>query len=246
MVTRAVAGPERLCLFYRPNSSIDKKGQDILALWHKQRRPQSLHTIRSQTSMIHKTMVAVKQKFDDADDNGNGILELDEVHGMMHITGIRLSALEVEWLFGECYAPMDLSQEKGRSVTGRGGTVKEKPKGSDKSNGVGFAEELEDVKELDARPEKTKKSKNAQFDKYGRVSYVEERDKSTWPVKGDKVMLQPEVLYENPRNILQENCLGPEDVGTVVQVDLDSTLLNFEVEFKGEKSWCKSRCVLCE
>ena len=111
MVTRAVAGPDRLCLFYRPDHLIDKKAQDILSLWHRSRRPQSLHSIRSQTSMIHRTMVEVKQKFDDADDNGNGILELAEVQAMMEITGIKLSKLEVEWLFAECYAPMDLAAE---------------------------------------------------------------------------------------------------------------------------------------
>ena len=238
MVTRAVAGPDRLCLFYRPDHLIDKKAQDILSLWHRSRRPQSLHSIRSQTSMIHRTMVEVKQKFDDADDNGNGILELDEVQGMMEITGIKLSKLEVEWLFAECYAPMDLAAENGRSATGRGGAVKEKPKGGDKSN--------EDVKEIGGDAEKTDASartKKPRFDKHGQVIKEIQRDTSNWPVLGDEVMLQPEVLYENPRNILGVNCLGPEDVGTVTQVDLDSTLMNFEVQCNGQKSWCKSHCL---
>lgn len=193
--------------------------------------------------MIHRTMAEVKSQFDDADDNGNGILELDEVQSMMNITGIKLSQLEVEWLIAECYAPMDLSAEKGRSVTGRGGAVKEKSKGSDKSNGVGFAKEIEDVKEIDGNPKKKDSpKKKKRFDKAGRLIEEQQRDTSDWPVLGDKVMLQPEVLYENPRNILGVNCLGPEDVGTVVQVDLDSTLMNFEVEFKGQKSWCESHC----
>ncbi len=193
--------------------------------------------------MIHRTMAEVKQKFDEADDNGNGILELDEVQDMMKITGIKLSQLEVEWLVAECYAPMDLSTEKGRSATGRGGAIKAESKGSDKSNGVGFAEVIEDVKEIDGNPEKKESpKKKKRFDKAGKLIVEQERDTSNWPVLGDKVMLQPEVLYENPRNILSVNCLGPEDVGTVVQVDLDSTLMNFEVEFRGQTSWCESSC----
>ena len=238
MVTRAVAGIDRLSLFYRPDYLIDKKAQDILALWHKQRRPQSIHFIRSQASAIHRTMAEVKKQFNAADDNGNGILELCEVQGMMEVTGIKLSSIEVEWLFWECYAPMDLTAEKGRSATGRGGVIKEKPKGN-KSKDVGFSRRPEDVKESPAKAEKKEAPKKKRFDKAGRVIEELERDKSKWPVLGDKVMLQPEVLYENPRNVLA-NCLGPEDVGTVVQVDLDSALMNFEVEFNGQKSWCKS------
>lgn len=227
MVTRAVAGIERLSLFYRPDHLIDKKAQNILALWHKQRRPQSIHFIRSQASAIHRTMAEVKRQFEAADDNGNGILELAEVQGMMEVTGIKLSVLEVEWLFWECYAPMDLTAEKGRSATGRGGMVKEKPKASN-------------TKEINEAAKK-EAPKKKRFDKAGRLIEELERDKSTWPVLGDKVMLQPEVLYENPRNVLA-NCLGPEDVGTVVQVDLNSALMNFEVECKGQKSWCESFC----
>ena len=148
IVTRAVAGIDRLSLFYRPDNLVDKKVQEIMALWHKQRRPQSLHSIRSKTSEIHRTMMEVKKQFDDADDNGNAILELDEVKGMMEITGIKLSTLEVEWLFAECYAPCDMSQEKGKSATGRGGTVRAKKTGggSDKSNGVAFADDLDKVR----------------------------------------------------------------------------------------------------
>ena len=228
MVTRAVAGIDRLSLFYRPDYLIDKKAQNILALWHKQRRPQSIHFIRSQASAIHRTMAEVKRQFEAADDNGNGILELAEVQGMMEVTGIKLSALEVEWLFWECYAPMDLTVENGRSATGRGGTVKEKSK-------------ISNVKEIPGKAETKEAPKQTRFDKAGRVIVQLDRDKSNWPVLGDKVMLQPEVLYENPRNVLA-NCLGPEDVGTVVQVDLDSTLMNFEVECKGQKSWCESPC----
>ena len=48
------------------------------------------------------------------------VVSLAEVQAMMEITGIKLSKLEVEWLFAECYAPMDLAAENGRSATGRG------------------------------------------------------------------------------------------------------------------------------
>jgi hypothetical protein len=90
MVTRAVAGSARLALFYRPESNLDKKVQEVsilhrfcelethvehqrqslthpkrltqsppswqvMALWHKSRRPQTIHHIRQKACETRPT-----------------------------------------------------------------------------------------------------------------------------------------------------------------------------------------------
>ena len=36
---------------------------------------------------------------------------------MMSVSGIMLTDIEVDWLFAECYAPIDMATEDGKSVT---------------------------------------------------------------------------------------------------------------------------------
>ena len=65
-----------------------------------------------------------------------------------------------------------------------------------------------------------------------------ERDQSNWPKLGEKVMLQPEVLYENPRNILGTYLpVLPVDLTKTLQLGLTCSVVQTRVLVYRHSKW---------
>ena len=184
----------------------------------------------------------------DAAGDNDGALGLDELVDLIRGTGLHMTDIEMEFLFGETFAPTPVA---GKGATGRGAAVSRTA--LQQQRGAYVDKETADKTKVDKATGRKGTGAVNRFatNNDGDDSGSEEdqgidvdaalgllggddaisADYSHWPKVGERVTLTAQAIYENKDNHLGTKVLGPEDVGLVVALDYESAKLNIEVQF---------------